>query len=56
MNTDVYIIFKDGVPFELIVGDLAYREGRLNDWVELFPEHKYTLSSIGFPLLEQHGL
>lgn len=54
MINDVYIIFKNGTPFELVRGDLPYREARLSNWKEFFPEFTYTISDVGLDLLEQH--
>lgn len=47
MDTRIYIIFKDGFPFELVRGDYQFKMNRLNTWREMFPEFRYTISDVG---------
>lgn len=54
MYNNVYIIYKGGVPLELIRGDEGFRQARLENWRELFPEHHFSISNTGLALLEQH--
>lgn len=46
MDAGIYIIFKDGIPFELVRGDYSFRLERLNTWIEMFPEFTYSISDV----------
>lgn len=56
MDTRIYIIFKDGFPFELVRGDYQFKMNRLNTWREMFPEFRYTISDVGLEeIYDQYG-
>ena len=54
MDNDIYIVFKDGTPHELVRGDFEFRRKRVKNWQELFPEFIFSISDVGLDLLEQY--
>lgn len=54
MESDIYIIYRDSIPWELLRGDMGWREFRLKSWEEMFPEFTWSMSSSGLDLLDQY--
>ena len=54
MDTKIYIIFRNGIPFELVRGEFDYRMARLVSWRELSPEALFSISNVGIELLDQY--
>lgn len=48
-----YIIFRDGVPYELISGEYEFRMGRLEMWRSFFSESTFSISEDGVDAIEQ---